>query len=169
MVGHEALVRVKDKTNTPVSPAALFEKERSAADTIHLDRLCRYIHLHNYRILKDEINWLFLNVSPQTISSGKAYGSYFSDLLEAFDFPAHRIVIEVVEHPIEDNDLLMETIGYYKDLGCLIAIDDFGAGHSNFDRIWTLRPDIVKLDRSFMVRAGRNPDVRNILPGIVTT
>jgi len=168
VVGHEALVRVKDKHNIPISPAVLFEKERSAADTILLDRLCRYIHLHNYRILKDKINWLFLNASPKTISNGKAYGTYFSDLLEAFDFPAHRIVIEVVEHPIEDNDLLLETIDYYKDLGCLIAIDDFGAGHSNFDRIWTLRPDIVKLDRSFTVKAVQNRDVRNILPGIVT-
>ena len=39
--------------------------------------------------------------------------------------------------------------------GCLIAIDDFGAGYSNFDRVWRLQPDIVKLDRSLIVRAAR--------------
>lgn len=37
---------------------------------------------------------------------------------------------------------------FYRDLGCLIAIDDFGAGHSNFERIWALSPHLVKLDRS---------------------
>lgn len=168
VVGYEALVRVKDRQNSPLNPASLFDRDTPPADLIHLDRLCRYLHIHNFKILKDEINWLFLNVSPRTIISGKTYGAYFNELLEALDFPAHRVVIEVVEYPIGDNDLLMETIAYYKSLGCLIAIDDFGAGHSNFDRIWTLRPDIVKLDRSFLVKSSQDPAVRNLLPGIVT-
>ncbi len=38
-------------------------------------------------------------------------------------------------------------------MGCLLAIDDFGAGHSNFERVWNLKPDIVKLDRTLLVRA----------------
>jgi len=168
VVGYEALVRVKDRQNSPVDPASLFDRDNPPADLIHLDRLCRYLHVHNFKILEDEINWLFLNVSPRTIISGKTYGAYFNELLEALDFPAHRVVIEVVEYPIGDNDLLMETIAYYKSLGCLIAIDDFGAGHSNFDRIWTLRPDIVKLDRSFLVKSSQDPAIRNLLPGIVT-
>ncbi|WDP90082.1 MAG: EAL domain-containing protein [Desulfobacter sp.] len=168
LVGHEALVRAMDGQNRPVSPARLFKKGMSPGDSIHLDRLCRYIHIHNYKTIDDPINWLFLNVSPYTISSGKTFGSYFDDLLKACRFPPDRIVIEVVEHPIEDNSLLNDTIGYYKDLGCLIALDDFGAGHSNFDRIWTLRPDIVKLDRSFLTRADTDPGIRNLLPGIVT-
>ncbi|MCG8617616.1 MAG: EAL domain-containing protein [Desulfobacterales bacterium] len=168
VVGHEALVRVSDTGGTPVSPAALFDRDRSTAETIHLDRLCRFIHVHNYRTMDNPINWLFLNVSTMTICAGRDYGSYFKELLEFHNFPAHRIVIEVVEHPIGDNDRLLETIAYYKELGCLIAIDDFGAGHSNFDRIWTLQPDIVKLDRSFMVRSDHNARIRHILPGIVT-
>lgn len=168
VVGYEALIRVKDQQNSPMNPASLFDEDKSPADFIHLDRLCRYLHIHNFHIIEDDINWLFLNVAPKTIISGKAYGSYFKELLDFFDFPAHRVVIEVVEYPIENNDLLMETIAYYKSLGCLIAIDDFGAGHSNFDRIWTLRPDIVKLDRSFLVKASQDAGIRNLLPGIVT-
>ncbi len=35
-------------------------------------------------------------------------------------------------------------------------MDDFGAGHFNIDRLLTLKPDIVKLDRS-LVRAQSNP------------
>jgi len=168
VVGYEALLRAKDRKSNWITPAPLFDQNQSTPDLIHLDRLCRYIHLHNFLCLEDPLNWLFLNVDPKTIISGKAYGSYFRELLNHFRFPAHRIVIEVVEHPILDNDLLLETINYYKELGCLIAIDDFGAGHSNFDRIWTLRPDIVKLDRSFLVRASEKKSIRNILPGIVS-
>ncbi|MCP4116981.1 MAG: EAL domain-containing protein [Desulfobacteraceae bacterium] len=168
VVGYEALLRAQDKNLNRISPARLFQRNGSPQKTIRLDRLCRYIHLHNFRNLKDEMSWLFLNVSPETIINGKHYGSFFKHLLEKYDFPAHRIVIEVVEYPIGDNALLSEVIDFYKSLGCLIAIDDFGAGHSNFDRIWTLQPDIVKLDRSFLVKASARDSVRTMLSGIVT-
>jgi len=168
IVGYEALIRIKDEASAPVSPDLFFNQERSDGQTVHLDRLCRYLHIHNFKTLNDDINWLFLNVSPKTIACGKAYGSFFKEMLEALDFPAHRVVIEVVEHPLDDISLIMKTVEYYKELGCLIAIDDFGAGHSNFDRIWSLKPDIVKLDRSFLTRADADQDIRDMLPGIVT-
>jgi hypothetical protein len=52
-------------------------------------------------------------------------------------------------------------------MGCLIAIDDFGAGHSNFERIWNLRPDIVKLDRSILLRAIKSNHTQKMLTSIV--
>jgi hypothetical protein len=52
-------------------------------------------------------------------------------------------------------------------LGCLVAIDDFGAGHSNFDRIWRIQPHIVKLDRSIITQAAINPSVRRVIPNLV--
>ena len=55
VVGHEALVRIQDKGGAPVSPAILFDQERSAVEVIHLDRLCRFIHIHNYRIINTSI------------------------------------------------------------------------------------------------------------------
>ena len=122
----------------------------------------------NFQALKDPVNWLFLNVSPETVVHAQTFGPFFNDLIESCRFPAHRVVIEVVEQPIEDNERLLGTIEFYKKMGCLIAIDDFGAGHSNFDRIWTLKPDIVKLDRSFLVRASRQKTIRELLPGIVS-
>ena len=168
VVGYEALVRVKDRPRDRwVNPASLFHPDKSPAELIHLDRLCRYIHIHNFQSLNDPINWLFLNVSPTTIISGMEYGSYFRELLELLNFPAHRVVIEVVEHPICDNLLLMENIQFYKSLGCLVALDDFGAGHSNFNRIWNLKPDIVKLDRSFLLQASLQKSIRDLLPGII--
>ena len=47
-------------------------------------------------------------------------------------------------------------------MGCLIAIDDFGAGHSNFERIWDLEPDSVKLDRSLVSRAANSSKAKRI-------
>jgi len=168
IIGYEALLRPKNEKNEWISPASLFEQAETPLEQVHLDRISRCIHLHNFQTINDPLNWLFLNVSPQTIISGKAYGSFFTDLLHEFDFPPHRVVIEVVEQPISDNNLLLNTIQYYKDLGCLIAIDDFGAGHSNFDRLWTLKPDIVKLDRSFLARTSKQSSIRSMMSGIVS-
>ena len=167
IVGYEALLRARKTDGSWTSPAPLFEQKKSTFDLIFLDRLSRYIHVHNFNVLADPINWLFLNVSLKTIINGKAYGEYFKELLTACNIPAHRVVIEVVEQPIEDNALLLDTINFYKNMDCLIAIDDFGAGYSNFDRIWMLKPDIVKLDRSFLLRASGQESIRNLLPGII--
>ncbi|WP_169730102.1 EAL domain-containing protein [Halonatronum saccharophilum] len=168
IIGYEALVRVKDDSKRWISPASLFTKKYEISEAILLDRLCRYLHIDNFSKKNNDINWLFLNVSPQTIIKGKYFGQFFSQLLEKFNLPPHRIVIEIVEYPIENNELLLENINYYKDIGCLIAIDDFGAGHSNFDRIWTLNPDIVKLDRSFLLKASKEKKIQKLLSGIVS-
>src|SRR5207247_4642450 len=52
--------------------------------------------------------------------------------------------------------------------GCLIVIDDFGAGYSNFDRIWRLWPDIVKIDREMTRRVTIEPLARRMFTGIIS-
>jgi len=52
--------------------------------------------------------------------------------------------------------------------GCLIVIDDFGAGYSNFDRIWRLKPDIVKIDREMTRRVAVEPLARRMFNGIIS-
>lgn len=171
IVGYEALVRAVNIQGKPVRPDLLFQRGDDLAGTVFLDRLCRHLHLENFQTFpNDDINWLFLNVSPQTITHGRNFGSFFTDLLERHSLPPHRVVIEIVEHPFstDNNRHLTETIKYYQDLGCLTAIDDFGAGHSNFDRIWTLKPDLVKLDRSMLELATSRKEIRQLLPGIVS-
>lgn len=167
-VGYEGLMRVQDAQGRPVSPMDAFQLSQGEEETIFLDRLCRNIHLRNFKAGADNTSWLFLNINPHTVIRGRHYGSYFSDLLQEYDFPAHRIVVEILEDGIQDEGLLAAAVGYYKELGCLVAIDDFGAGHSNFDRIWRISPDIVKLDRSMIAQAAHNQTVRRVLPNLVT-
>lgn len=168
VVGYEALIRAFDTDNAAVLPIHLFQLPTSNAENLLLDRLCRYLHIRNYTGFHDQLNWLFLNVSPQVVTSGTQADSFFGQLLKKTGLPPHRIVIEIVEQPTDDADRLRETVAYYKKLGCLTAIDDFGAGHSNFERIWNLSPDIVKLDRKLLTRATEDDKARQILNGIVS-
>lgn len=168
VVGYEALIRAFDTDNASVLPLHLFGLAATDSENLLLDRLCRYLHIRNYSQFHDQLNWLFLNVSPSVVSSGSSADSFFGELLRKTGLPPHRIVMEIVEQPTDDAEKLRETVSYYQELGCLTAIDDFGAGHSNFERIWNLSPDIVKLDRTLLTRATDDHKARQILNGIVS-
>ena len=47
-----------------------------------------------------------------------------------------------------------------KDLGCRIAIDDFGAGYTSFRNLRKLGVDIVKIDGAFVQNLRRSEDDR---------
>ena len=168
IVGHEGLLRAYAANGDSIAPATLFQRAKGEPDVVHLDRVSRALHTHNYCQQYQGMNWLFLNVNPKVIVHGKYYGSFFGNLLKHYDLEPSRVVVEIIEGEIEDEHQLSESVNFYKNLGCLVAIDDFGAGHSNFERIWRLSPDIVKLDRSMIAQAVEKPVVRRVLPGIVS-
>ena len=47
-----------------------------------------------------------------------------------------------------------------KDLGCRIAIDDFGAGYTSFRNLRKLGVDMVKIDGAFVENINRSEDDR---------
>lgn len=167
-VGYEALLRATADDGAGVSPLAVFGMTAAEVDAVFLDRLCRSAHVGNFMAAGNRESWLFLNVSPQVVVWGRDYGSFFLDLLTRHSLSACRVVVEILEGQIDDDARLAETVSYYKELGCLVAIDDFGAGHSNFDRIWKVSPHIVKFDRSMITQASANRTVRRVLPSLVS-
>lgn len=167
-VGHEALLRTHTAQGEPVSALDVFASADTEAEITYLDRLCRALHLHNHGTMKAGNTWLFLNINPEVVVHGKNHGAFFAELLRRHAYPAHRLVVEILEDAIRDEALLAEAVDYYRDLGCLVAIDDFGSGHSNFARLWRLAPDIVKLDRSLIRQATHSRQARRILPGLVS-
>ncbi len=167
IIGYEALIRGKDKDGNNISPDVIFDTPCDEKSSVYLDRLCRYTHVANSEKLKDQDKWLFINISSLACEKGRDYGTFFSDLLSYFNISAERVVVEIIEDHCTNNAKLVEACNYYKSMGCLIAIDDFGAGHSNFERIWNLRPDIVKLDRSMLLRAIKSNHTQRMLTSIV--
>jgi EAL domain-containing protein (putative c-di-GMP-specific phosphodiesterase class I) len=167
VVGYEGLVRPCAADGRLLAPGTLFESVDSTDDVVFLDRLSRNIHARNFVAAGREDAWLFLNVNARVAMHGKGYGPYFESMLARCGLPPHRVVIELVENDVPDESLLAEAMRYYTELGCLVAIDDFGAGHSNFERIWRVQPQIVKLDRSTLVQARESRKVRRILPNLV--
>lgn len=166
-IGYEGLLRIRDRKHRRVDPTTFFNTFSGEGDKVRIDRLSRTLHTQNFKIAGGDGAWLFLNVHPDVILNGPKYGSFFSKCLETSGLSASNIVIEILENSIDDRDLLQDALQYYRDIGCKIAIDDFGAMASNIDRLWLLEPDIVKLDRSLAAELDK-PAVRRLLPSLVS-
>lgn len=168
-VGFEGLIRAFDQADQSVSPYQVFSRfEERNEDVADFDRICRALHIANAQRYQLDEGWLFLNVHSRVVTDGVACTPLFQELVEHTGVPPHRIVIEILEDAIPDEDRLAQAVEVIRGFGCLVAIDDFGAGHSNFSRIWRVKPDIVKLDRSIAEQAHQKNEVRQMLPGLVT-
>jgi len=58
-----------------------------------------------------------------------------------------RLTLEITEsESIQDYEWISPIINEFREAGALLAIDDFGAGYSNLEKLIALNPDILKLD-----------------------
>ena len=123
--------------------------------------------MKNYSRQSTNDEWLFINLDSQCLAEERPKPGFMDGLFSSHNISPHRVVIEILESEIHDRGYLKDLISHFRSMGCLIAIDDFGAGHSNFERIWELEPDIVKLDRSLIQRAATSSKIKRILSGMV--
>lgn len=167
-MAHEALLRARDEGNRPMAPADAFKRALSSEDAVYLDRLCRMVHAINFFTQSGAQGDLFLNISGRHLMSvGAGHGRTFETLLKHCGLLPTQIVLEVLESGVDQLEHLQEAVKGYRSRGFRVAIDDFGSQHSNFDRLWRLTPDIVKLDRSLIVQATTSHRARRILPKII--
>jgi diguanylate cyclase (GGDEF)-like protein len=72
-----------------------------------------------------------------------------------------RLMVEITETTaIQDIDETRGFVTRVKDLGCRIAIDDFGAGYTSFRNLRKLGVDVVKIDGAFVQNVTRSEDDR---------
>ncbi|HEY6895881.1 MAG TPA: EAL domain-containing protein [Rhodocyclaceae bacterium] len=164
-IGHEALLRAHGPSGATLSPEVVFATADDPAQLVGLDRLCRTLHALNFlRQESGDGGRLFLNVHPRhLLAVHEEHGKAFEAILKHCGIGPGRIVLEVLESGIEDTGLLRRAVRNYRSRGYRIAVDDFGRDHSNFERLLILEPDIVKFDRSLLLRATEDRRVRRVL------
>ena len=169
VVGHEALLRATDAaTGDPVAPLDLFGSCVDDGARVRLDRAALRQHLAAYSGAHAQ-EWLFLNIHPRSLGVADGTGAdELARVLAQHGLRPEQVVIEVLESSLPDDVDFEHRIEELRTLGCLVSLDDFGAGHSNFDRVFRLRPEIVKLDRSVVVRAEVDAHARRIASQMVS-
>ncbi|MBL3600186.1 MAG: EAL domain-containing protein [gamma proteobacterium endosymbiont of Lamellibrachia anaximandri] len=88
--------------------------------------------------------------------------------LQACDFPADRLVLEITESTVMDGH--GESSGQLAELSAMgieIAIDDFGTGHSSLSRLREMPVNSLKIDRSFVQDLGRDRNDESIVETII--
>ena len=122
----------------------------------------------DYRVLELVVNELAaapdltasVNVSPASTVDPDWWAG-LGALLRANTSAAGRLIIEITETAaIQDVDDARGFVTRVKDLGCRIAIDDFGAGNTSFRNLRKLGVDIVKIDGAFVQNIVKSSDDR---------
>jgi EAL domain-containing protein (putative c-di-GMP-specific phosphodiesterase class I) len=166
-VGFEALIRAQDAAGDLVRPAKLFDEVFREGDGVLLDWICRALHLRRFATVDPGDRKLFINVHPEAALRDARTTRDFSEIIRYYGLTPGRVCIEILEGACADEGLLREAVTAYRAMGCAIAMDDFGIGRSNFDRIVALRPDVVKIDRSVLNAAVGDRKARLMLPSII--
>lgn len=164
-VGFEALLRGEQDDGTLVPPVVLFAPKPSS-DEGALDRASHAVHLGNARELLPDDAWLFLNILPATFIA-EGYADQLATIVRTVGLDPERVILEILESHGGSVDDMSRAAALYREHGFLIAVDDFGAGQSNLDRLLRIRPDIVKLDGE-LIRATSHGTDQPILPKLVS-
>jgi diguanylate cyclase (GGDEF)-like protein len=101
-----------------------------------------------------------VNVSSASTTDPNWWGG-LAAMLKAHPGVGERLIIEITETSvIRDIDEARGFVARVKELGCQIAIDDFGAGYTSFRNLRKLGVDIVKIDGAFIHQIMRSEDDR---------
>lgn len=90
------------------------------------------------------------------------------DALQETQLPPDALIMELTESGYLENSINVQKVWRrFKEAGVQIALDDFGTGYSNLQNIARFNPDIVKIDRSFTLKALQNSYERQLLSHII--
>jgi EAL domain-containing protein (putative c-di-GMP-specific phosphodiesterase class I) len=166
--GAEALLRAEDLNAQSVTPHDMFLKAGMFGESVALDQAAHETHLTNFQEFKNESRWLFLNTRPEMLTQDASGRSLLESMVARFGYRPSQIVISIAEHADFANEHLLEAMAAHQSKGFLIAIDNFGIGSSNFDRILGVRPDFVKLNRSLVHRSSLSRNDRRVVKMLVS-
>ena len=90
--------------------------------------------------------------------------------MERFELPANRLSVEILETVVSDSpdDIITRNISGLGELGCQIDLDDFGTGHASIASVRRFNISRIKIDRSFVMKADRDPEQQKLIGAILT-
>lgn len=160
----EALVRVNDPEVGLLNPGEIIGVAEDSGLISELDRrvMQEAVRLLTVdpRFVEDPATRVNINVSGRTLEQ-PGLVRHLADLLTRYDVPGSRIVIELTESSLlQDDPAILSAVMGFKRLGVDIGIDDFGTGYSALAYLEKFDLDFLKIDRSFVSRIQDPPEPR---------
>lgn len=152
---YECLLRLIREDGTVVSAGQFIP----VAEQLGLVRL---IDWHALEMVVEQLEnstsvCLSVNVSGTT-SGDKAWLQSFVNYVNLHSSVARRLVVELTETAVlnefEENARFVSQL---RELGCRVAIDDFGAGYTSFRNLQKMQVDFVKIDGTYVAGLVETP------------
>jgi EAL domain-containing protein (putative c-di-GMP-specific phosphodiesterase class I) len=166
-IGFDASLRGTDPQGKSVGAQTLFGQVDDYSETSLLDLLCTTIHVHNFFAGSKSGGLLFVNLRPEVFLDSDHTTEFLVALFGSFGIPEGRLVIDIPGAVLNDKRL-SASLEQYRQLGCLISIDDFGVDNSDLDTIWDTAPTVVKMGRSVIADAATDERARSALTHVVS-
>lgn len=110
---------------------------------------------------------IHINVSTIQFSRSDFFPA-FMEIIDRHGIDPSEIVIEVTESiMIQSFDFIMSVMKKFIDRGIRFSLDDFGTGYSSLNYIAALPISSIKLDKSFIDRAGKSEVYALLIKNIV--
>ena len=153
---HEALLRMQDHSGEMIAAAHLIPIAEKLGLVRLIDR--NVVQMAIGTLLAYPEAQITFNVSGITATDPRWF-SQMTDILSMHREINPRLTVEITE-TVALSDL-QETARFtasLRELGCKVAIDDFGAGYTSFRNLKALNIDLLKLDGSFCQDLKKNDD-----------
>jgi len=168
VAGYEALARRRDQSADYVSAGMIFvDKSLPREEKLLLDRSLRKMALQQIQTAQDT-GFITLNISPDWIdllADDQAIPTL--NMIKQMGVDPSRVIVEITEHCGSLDNLKRLTQAYHQ-AGLQVAIDDFGAGASQIDRVIELEPDFIKLDMGLFKAAVQGGYAADVVLSIVS-
>jgi len=153
---YETLLRMIDEKGEIVAAGAFVPVAERLGLMREIDRYTLELAISD--LLNDPDITLALNISSLTASDRSWLRALVSHVKGKPEV-ASRLMIEITETAaLDDFEDSARFVAAVRDLGCKVALDDFGSGYTSFRHLKSLTVDVVKIDGSFVINLGDNPD-----------
>jgi sensor c-di-GMP phosphodiesterase-like protein len=169
LLGAEVLVRWRQPDGTLILPGAFIPLLESSGLIVDLTRLLmRQVSRDMGEAFGARPNLsIAFNVAPQHFVDGLILNDVGS-LFNGSPIRLSQIVLELTErYEVRDLAATRGVIAALQGLGCRVAIDDVGAGHSGLSYILKLGVDIIKIDKIFVEAIGTEAHSRAIIETMI--
>ncbi len=165
IIKYESLVRLINEKEEIISPYAFLDISKKGT---YYTKITKRVIESTFNVLDHIKHNVSINLSILDIENIEIR----EILLDLVAVPKYnnRVTFELLEDEnIKDFQTVKDFIQEAKRIGNVqIAIDDFGSGYSNFERLLDYSPDILKIDGSLIKNIETNKFSRNIVETIVT-
>ncbi|WP_299046803.1 bifunctional diguanylate cyclase/phosphodiesterase [uncultured Tateyamaria sp.] len=172
VAGFEALARWIHPDKGAISPAEFLP---AIEDAGLLERLAEIMIYHSFTALKAwdsaglHVPHVGVNFSGSELNNPKLVDKVRWEL-DRFDLTPDRLAVEILETVVTDttDDTITRNINALTKLGCRVDLDDFGTGHASIASIRRFGVGRIKIDRSFVMKADRDPEQQRMISAVLT-